>query len=179
MMMVLSSEHILVPVLYLKGKDFFIQKNGVFVYVGNAFKYVKKNAKNYKLLHIIDEDLNTGKGSNLDFYDDATYYTHIEVEVQTFNSRILHIIDKLISFNVRIVSKDMRLITYILNKNKALAVLEVDVYTGDEPTRDVLALSLPSNFKVSSKCTHRIFVHRRTYDTLPNTSKPYIFGVLL
>ena len=185
MIMVLSSDAkpLNIPILYVRDKTFFRNKNGMMVYVGGAFEVIRQYKKAYKLIHIIDESLNKRDLSNLDLYNQATYNIHVQVELtQDVGDAI---IDSLLKYNIRIVSDIPRVLQRIHNINPKYAVYKSEQLDIDTEVRDILVMQ-PTDLAIEKyvcnnekdKKQHRIFVYENEYNSLRDKSKSCIFGVL-
>ena len=68
--------------LWLKNKVFYSRMGGSYRRLGPALDFAKRaRSLGFGLLHIIDRDLASGIGKNLDVYDALTRFIHVQVEL--------------------------------------------------------------------------------------------------
>lgn len=89
--------------VFLKDKLFFSYSNGLKRVLGNAVSVGKALAKDFGLLHVVDEDLLLFPKvlKNKDVYDNLTYFIHVQVEAPPNVSE--KVVRELLSFDVRVV----------------------------------------------------------------------------
>ena len=67
--------------MIVKDKQAFMQKDGMMRLIGKPIDVAKKwRDQGCKLIHIIDSDAQKGMTTNLDIYDNLTYFVNVQVE---------------------------------------------------------------------------------------------------
>ncbi len=86
--------------MIVKDKQAFMQKDGMMRLIGKPIDVAKKwRDQGCKLIHIIDSDAQKGMTTNLDIYDNLTYFVNVQVEC----APIPAIFTKLLTLKCRIV----------------------------------------------------------------------------
>ena len=89
-----------VPLIYIKDKQAFRKIGGTLKILGNAVEIARKLSAKYKLIHVIDLDLEKGITTNFDIYDKLTYFVNIQVECNDEK-----IAERLLNLKARVVVK--------------------------------------------------------------------------
>jgi uncharacterized protein related to proFAR isomerase len=168
-----AASSIKVPVIYIKDKQAFAKKAGALRFLGNATETAKKLSKQYKLLHIIDLDLNNGNESNFDIYDKLTYFINIQVECTDNISE--KIIERLLELKARVV---LKLPAAFLEKFEKQERLLVGIVSSEEDAsmvHDVLLLNpTKESIRKYSRQGKRIMLYESNWD-----KKTEIWAIIL
>lgn len=119
-----------IPVLYIKDKQCFRKEGGVSTLAGKPLDVARElKEKGAKLIHFVDQDALNGNGSNLDIYDNLTYFVNVEVECAPADE----LVKKLLSFKCRVVLAVPCPVGVSRYKEKKLLVAKVpESYGGGE-----------------------------------------------
>jgi len=89
-----------IPLVYLKDKQAFAKAGGTTTLIGKPTDVAKGlKEKGAKLIHIVDADALIGSSTNLDTYNNLTYFINVEVECAPADAMV----KKLLSFKCRVV----------------------------------------------------------------------------
>ncbi len=89
-----------IPLIYIKDKQAFQKTGGALKILGNAVEVARRFSEKYKLIHIVDLELEKGITTNFDIYDKLTYFINIQVECDDEK-----IIKHLLGLKARVVIK--------------------------------------------------------------------------
>lgn len=95
-----------IPLIHVKDKQAFGKAGGITTLAGKPTDVAKGlKEKGAKLLHIVDADALAGSSTNLDTYNNLTYFINVEVECAPEDA----LVKKLLSFKCRVVLPPGRL----------------------------------------------------------------------
>lgn len=159
-----------IPIIYIKDKQAFSFPNKELL--GKPIDICKEYAeKKYKLIHIIDLDGLIGSATNMDIYDNLTYFINIEVEIAPKEQ----LLKKLLSIRARVVisQKDKDLIAKFKEKNLFVAKLEKDEIIEDTDFLDIIIQEVDEK-NINRIKNKRIIIYQKDIKKLKNP-----WGVLL
>jgi len=89
-----------IPLIYVKDKQAFGKADGMITLIGKPTDVAKDlKEKGAKLIHIVDADALRGSSTNLDTYNNLTYFINVQVECAQSDE----LVKKLLSFKCRVV----------------------------------------------------------------------------
>jgi len=156
-----------VPLIYIKDKQAFTKVNGTLKIIGSAVEAVRKLSGDYKLIHIVDRDLEKGITTNFDIYDKLTYFINIQVECNDEK-----IAERLLELKARVVLK----LPTKLPLEKWNERLLVGVIGDDEDAagvHDVILLN-PTKERIEKYKEKRVMVFKKKWD-----KKTEVWAVIL
>jgi len=167
-----------IPVIRIKDKQAFADMLSL---LGKPVDVAKKmKEEGYKLIHIIDMDALSGMPTNLDIYDNLTYFINVQVECAP-NDKI---VKKLLSLKCRVVLDPSKLysskpgLSAIREKNLLVAKVQRDCALPLDDFHDVVIEKADDDsvarFAALGK---RVIVSESDYGKLANR-KP-VWGILL
>jgi len=146
-----------VPLIYIKDKQAFRKINGTLKILGNAVEIARKLSAKYKLIHVIDLELEKGITTNFDIYDKLTYFVNIQVECNDEK-----IAERLLELKARVV---LKLPTKLpLEKwNERLLVGIIKNTEDASGVHDVILMN-PTKNKIEKYKEKRVMVFKEKWD---------------